>query len=254
MEPEFRKQLTDLLRDKKSGSSLLSKRVREILSLIPVEDQLASARAILKSHGSMASIINAVNLHFLEREGHPITIPPYLPNRIQDFWQMNRARIIWCTLSMSHWVIQTLKAAPQPLELFIGISNPQKEGRLTHQHLRESHPATILEDTHLCSMVEHCDGILLGADVITEVSVVNKMGSKALAIAANYYQKPLYIVSSGDKYLSNNLQPFYSPKGTQRKSRMIQYFEPIPMELVTHICLTSDKWEFPASTSLKQIF
>ena len=149
--------------------------------------------------------------------------------------------------------IELLKRSQNKLDLKIGISYPDKEGLITFERLKDLHDIQIYEDNKLASEVKNVDGVILGADLLTEDFIVNKTGSFSLAIAAKYFNKPLFIISSGDKYLNDELYPFFRLKFKKRKSGIVHYFESVPLTLITKIHLTSTSFKFPISETLRRI-
>ena len=134
---------------------------------------------------------------------------------------------------MSHWVIECLKYNQSRCEVKIGISHPEKEGMNTREMLTKYHDVQVYEDTGLVAETERSDGIILGTDMIGEKHIVNKSGSFALALAAKYFKKPIYILSSGDKTLTEELHPFFRMKKVKHQTGWTHCFEKVPVELVT---------------------
>lgn len=252
--PEFHKALKDILRDNRSGSTYLSEKIERVFPFIPEHDFQKTISEILTSHSSMASVINRVNRLCLQREGKRIENNRDVSrSTYRTFWRENRAKKTWITLSMSHWVIECLKACPDKCRIKIGISYPDREGLWTAEKLNGFHRVEIHEDGFLCSEVEKSDGVLLGADLITQGEIVNKTGSLCLALAAKYYRKPLYIISSGDKFLTRELTPFYKIKKVERGNRTVHYFESLPREMVSKLYLTTAARDLSLSETLKEL-
>ena len=110
-----------------------------------------------------------------------------------------------------------------------------------------------MEDNKLSSEIENSDAVILGADLITEDYIVNKTGSFSLGLAAKYFNKPYYIISSGEKFLSEYLIPFYKIKTGKNNNQIIHYFEKVPLNWVTKIYLTSTKYNLPLSNFMQQL-
>jgi translation initiation factor 2B subunit (eIF-2B alpha/beta/delta family) len=251
---EFGQSINAIIKDKTSGSSFIANQIEKIFPFIPENIFASTIKKIMVIHSSMASVINRINYLCLEREHRKLSRTEVNGEKIlRDFWNDNQNKKNWITLSMSHWVIECFKTNKKRLNLKVGISYPDREGLITFDSLKDVHNIEIYEDSRLCLEARESDGILLGADLITKDAVVNKTGSFPLAIAARFFKKPLYIVSSGDKFLSNDLLPFYRPKLKKRKSRLIHYFEPIPLELVSKIYLTTSISDYPLSETLRKM-
>lgn len=238
-------EIEAVLKDKTSGSSLLASRIEKIFPLIPENELAHTVQRILKTHGAMAAVINRLNRLCLEREGQEVAVSEDISEAtFRQFWQENKERQNWLSLSMSTAVIRCFKRSPHRLHIKIGISYPDREGQVTHQRLKDDHQVVIYEDRQLASEVEHIDAVLLGADLITDQFVVNKSGSFALASAAQYFAKPLYIITAGDKSLSPELSRFY---------RLTHTFEPVPCRLIGKIYFISRCPPLPTSQTLKAL-
>jgi hypothetical protein len=238
-------EIEAVIKDKTSGSSLLANRIEEIFPLIPQAELAKTVQRILKAHGAMAAVINRLNRLCLEREGQRVPASEDISeSTFGQFWQENRERQEWLSLSMSGAVIRCFKSSPRRLHIKLGISYPDKEGRITHEQLKDDHQVVIYEDRKLASEVENSDALLLGADLVTDQFVVNKSGSLALASAAQYFAKPLYIITTGDKSLSPELSRFH---------RLIHTFEPVPRRLISKIYFTSRCPPLPTSRTFKAL-
>ncbi len=248
----FEKELKEIINDKKSGSSYIAKKVESLFPIIPETKLKESIKKILKAHSSMAAVINKINFLCLKKEG--FTIKEEKESKIFDeFIKENGKRKNWITLSMSYWVIELFKRIKQRLNIKVGISYPAKEGLITYDYLSEYHNIKVYEDSRLSNEVKECDGIVLGADLITEEFVVNKIGSFPIALAAKYYDKPVYVISSGDKYLTKELLKFFRIKKRERGNRVIDIFEDVPIKLIDKIYLSSKPYKYPVSECLKNI-
>ena len=170
-----------------------------------------------------------------------------------EFWKENKNMKNWITLSMSYWVIELFKHTKKKLNIKVGISYPDKEGLITHNYLSKFHSISVYEDGRLANEVKDSDGIVLGADLLTDKFIINKIGSFPLALAAKYYNKPLYVISSGDKYLTDELLEYFKIKRKGRGNRVIDIFEDVPLELINKIYLTSAPYKYPISECLKTI-
>jgi len=251
---QIKEKINQIVNDKISGSTYIASKIKNIFPLIPEKIFIPTITRFLESHSSMASIINRINFLCLQKEGKVVDKTPDISKKIfQSFWKDNQNRKNWITLSMSHSVIECFRCNPERQNIILGISYPDKEGIYTYRKLKVFHNTTIMEDGKLISEMEHSDGVILGADLITDDFVVNKTGSYSLGLAADYFNKPFFIMSSGEKLLGENLIPFYKLKIREQNSRVIHYFERIPRNWITKIFLTSKTYNFPLSSSLKQI-
>lgn len=120
------------------------------------------------------------------------------------------------------------------------------------ERLSGGHRVMAMEDMCLPVMVGEVDGVVLGADLLTSDYFVNKIGSYVLGIAASYYKKPLYIITSGDKYLSRPLLSFYHIKERREGMVRTEYFEKVPMKLASSVYLTSAPLDLPLARILSR--
>ena len=251
---EFTQNIKNILHDSTSGSTILSTRIENIFPHIPDDRLHETLDQILSAHSSMAAVINRINYLCLLKEGISPKKPKSFPDEtFKQFWSEKQNYHRWITLSMSHWVIECLKYNQSRCEVKIGISHPEKEGMNTREMLTKYHDVQVYEDTGLVAETEKSDGIILGADMIGEKHIVNKSGSFALALAAKYFKKPIYILSSGDKTLTEELHPFFRMKKVKHQSGWTHCFEKVPVELVTRIYLTTDEWQYPLSNILREL-
>ena len=252
--PELTKNIEKIIQDNRSGSTILSERIEKIFPHIPDDSLHETLARILSAHSSMAAVINRINLLCLRKEGQSTDrIKSFSEETFRQFWSEHQHHHRWITLSMSHWVIECLKYSKIRREIHIGISRPDKEGLVTRKLLREYHSVHVCEDTRLVAETEKSDGIILGADMIGKKHIINKSGSLALAMAAKHYEKPLFILSSGDKTLTEELLPFFKMKKVRHQYGWTHYFEKVPVELVTRVYLTTDEWQYPLSSILKEM-
>lgn len=250
--------ITAIINDHQSGSTFLAHKIGELLKdgfgNLSSAFQLDILQKLLAAHSSLAAVINKLNWLCLKSEGKEIPLPGDIPEKIfQQFWRENKNKKTWILLSNSYWVTRLISGGPPGLHLKIGLSNPDKEGLKTADQLGGSSRVALYEDCHLCGEVEQSDGIILGADLICDDYFVNKIGSFGLALAGKYFSKPLYVISSGDKFLTDELLPFFKIKVEQKGIQEIQYFEKVPLNLTARLYLTSPEYRLPLSRLMKQL-
>jgi len=150
------------------------------------------------------------------------------------------------TLSNSKTVIEILKRLNEQRKIFVtvGESRPQLEGRLMIKELlKDKIKVEIVPDAYLSNVVEKSDAAIIGADIVlSSGDVVNKIGSRSLAIACKYFQKPFYILATTDKF-SNEKK--YSPEKRNENeiwnynhkllTKINYYFEVIEKKLITKV-------------------
>ncbi|UCF07277.1 MAG: translation initiation factor eIF-2B [Thermoplasmata archaeon] len=162
----------------------------------------------------------------------------------------NRHTIL--THSYSATVIDSLVFAHQKGSLFGVIateSRPLFEGRRTAQLLSEAGiEVTLIADMAAFYLLDDVDIILTGCDCVCENGVVNKVGTKGLAIAAAQFNVPFYVLCERNKFLSSRY--LKEPKIEEKDPREIleipsviavknMYFDITPHRFITDM-ITED--------------
>lgn len=116
---------------------------------------------------------------------------------------LKNKRIVF-TLSNSQTVFEIIKLwneENKKIKVIIAESRPKFEGRiLAKQLLRLGISVTLIPDFQSAEYIAKSDIILIGADkVMKNGDVVNKIGSKCIAILAKYINKPFMVISSAKK-------------------------------------------------------
>ena len=106
-------------------------------------------------------------------------------------------------------------------------SLPLGEGEALHRFLLENNINSQLIEDSEASLYIHCiDFVIIGADMITENYVVNKIGSLQLALLARHFSKPIYVICSKSKFIDERLVDF---------SCLDRYFEKFDRDLITEM-------------------
>lgn len=129
------------------------------------------------------------------------------------------------------------------LEVIVSESRPVFEGRILADKLDNLGIKTILiTEAMIPQWLQKADCVIIGADkVLPNGDVVNKIGSKLLALTAHYYDKPFYVIADQSKKSSINMfsqqQHDSSEIWKTDKSVIIKnyYFEKIENEFITKI-------------------
>ncbi|MBD3384903.1 hypothetical protein GF407_08240 [candidate division KSB1 bacterium] len=129
--------------------------------------------------------------------------------------------------------------------VFITEARPNLEGHKTAMDLANAGiETTLVVDAALSHVVRNSDFICVGADRISETSVINKIGTKALALLSREATKPIYVISSENKFLPDQikmrdeaLHPSSEIDSEQRENLHYwnKYFEDIPLTLFTGV-------------------
>ena len=151
------------------------------------------------------------------------------------------------TLSRSGTVSEILKLWHQRnnnLRVVICESRPKFEGRLMAKELADKGISVeLITDAMMGLIVPNVDAAIIGADIVLKNgNVVNKVGSKLLALLCREYKKPFYVVTSHSKLSKRKI---FKPKKENpqeiwdRKVKNLSmsniYFEEIEKKLITKI-------------------
>ncbi len=105
------------------------------------------------------------------------------------------------TLSRSGTVLDALRAA-EPSRVFVAESRPAREGVSVGEVLADDCPVTLHTDAAAAHVLasEPIDWVVVGADtILPDGAVVNKTGTRAVAIAADRAGVPVSVVAATDK-------------------------------------------------------
>jgi len=92
-------------------------------------------------------------------------------------------------------------------EVYNTETRPLYQGRKTAKELsRAKIKVTTFVDSAMRNAIVKSDMVLLGADAILSDSVINKIGSGAIAELAKLHKKPLYIVADSWKFSPKNVK------------------------------------------------
>jgi len=120
--------------------------------------------------------------------------------------QLVSAREPWiATLSVSGAVTASLKelaAGGRKVRVLVAESRPRLEGRDTAKALAALGIETwLVADAALPLLVSQASAVWLGADAVTDVGVLNKIGSYTLALAAREHGVPVWAIAVRRKFL-----------------------------------------------------
>jgi translation initiation factor eIF-2B subunit delta len=125
-------------------------------------------------------------------------------------------------------------------------SRPMLEGRSVAEAVASlGIPVMVVADAAAALAMERVDIALVGADKITPVNLINKIGTRMIALAAREKSLPLYGVCDSSKFIAEDL--FGTRLGAQRDDREVWadspkgvtvsnvYFEPTPIRYFSGI-------------------
>ena len=151
------------------------------------------------------------------------------------------------TLSRSGTVLEILKLWHQKnknIRVVVCESRPKFEGRLMAESLAESGIKTeLITDAMMGIYILKVDAALIGADIILKNgNVINKVGSKSLALLCKAYRKACFVAATKSKLSATNEFKLKNEDPNEVFSRKVQnitvsniYFEEIDKSLITKI-------------------
>lgn len=162
------------------------------------------------------------------------------------------------TFSNSSTTAQTIISchnAGWNMHVFCGEGRPVMEGVLQAKKLhRAGVPVTLLTDAALMSRITEVQAVWVGGDSLSYEGLVNKVGSKALAMLAKRQSIPFISMMGLDKLLSSDLYPFlkFLPQNPREVTAddaddlviINEYYERIPLDMVDYI-FTQDGLDHP---------
>lgn len=141
-------------------------------------------------------------------------------------------------------VLKLWKEKNKNLKVVISESRPGNEGKLfAKELLKFGIKVELISDAMTALYVPQVDAALIGADEILKNSnVINKVGSKALALLCKEHKKPFYVVATKSKFSGRtkfSAQKADPSKLWNYKSEGLTvsniYFEKIEKKLITKI-------------------
>lgn len=112
------------------------------------------------------------------------------------------------TFSSSGSILSILKKAKEEegkkFEVIVSESRPMFEGRLLAKFLGNAGiPVTLITDAAMGVFAKEATLFLVGADSISEVTFVNKVGTKYLCFLSKEHKIPLYVACERSKFISD---------------------------------------------------
>ncbi len=226
--------------DKISGASELSMKAIKCISTFSRafeaetskkyhEGMIAIGKQLIEAQPSMAPLFNSVNrvLLVVENElkrgvsvkelksstksasedllSHSKDAIKNIKKQVADFLE-DKSKIL--THSYSSTVLESLKFAHQEgrdIEVIVTESRPLFEGRRTAKILAENgFKVVLIADMASFHFLNEVNMILFGTDCICKNGIINKIGTKGLAMAVSHYEIPFYFLSEKSKFLPSN--------------------------------------------------
>ena len=211
-------QLNHILNNKKLGSSELVRLLNIFFLSIKnkkpeIREAAKQAKIKLGHFEAVNNYLNTLNsilkrknhtelINFLsEHSNQEITKVGIIFNKIYPHLK-NLESVI--TLSRSGTVLEILKLwhkKNKRIKVVVCESRPMLEGRLMSVELADNGiKVELITDAMMGICINGVDVAIIGADtVLKNGNVVNKTGSKALAVLCNKYKKPFYVVTTKSK-------------------------------------------------------
>ncbi|MFC6989736.1 NUDIX domain-containing protein [Haloplanus sp. GCM10025708] len=199
--------------DETHGSAWISRRALDVLRDAAAvaddwDDVAAVARDLRAARPSMAAVENRVNRVLSTADRTPDAVRRGAEAAIEAACDAGdeaaataaeRLSGTVATLSRSGTVLSALRSARPAV--VVGESRPAREGVDAAERFAEAGlDATLTTDAALSALVGGVDSVLIGADaVLADGSVVNKVGTRALALSAARADVPVYAVAAAAK-------------------------------------------------------
>jgi initiation factor 2B subunit 1/2 family protein len=206
--------------DPRSGAAQLARRAAAALSVLEEGELLDALGVLLAGHPSMAPLwrLGTVLLGSADHPGAGRRFVEEL-DREKDAAVAVAAAAIgrrvvtisWTSMVIGALVRRAAAGPPEELEVLCSRSEPEGEGAMTADALREHGiDAQVVSDAEALERVPGMDAVVTGADAVTPGGVVNKAGTRALAAAARRAGIP-WIVVAGQSKLVGAEVPVVAP-------------------------------------------
>lgn len=143
------------------------------------------------------------------------------------------------TMSYSGTIMTSLlhQKNENEVHVLVAESLPGGEGRITAKKLfKHNIPVKLIPDSMIGSVIDEVDCCIIGADAITPIGVMNKVGTRALAATCMSAGKTLYVLSSEFKIANlEKMNLMRTTKGGEGYPELSQMFEITPLDLIDHI-------------------
>ena len=146
--------------------------------------------------------------------------------------------------SYSATVLEVLKALHRRGNLTVTVAEslPMGEGAMFAEALINCGiKIEIICDSMVFEWMDKADAFICGADMVGPLGIFNKMGSRAIATAANLTSKKVLVVCDSMKICPVNVKKFIVKKEPTGKDvfRSIQMFELFPLNMISSVITES---------------
>ena len=273
MDPSIDQAIAALAEDTVSGAAAISERAADVLvrractgeAASPDafrQELLATGWALIQAQPAIAPIVNLVNavLWRLEREETPARLRQAVIEATDQFkHQMKQHKlqvaeealglisenstIVTMTYSstVQHALLHAQRAG-RHFSVICAESRPTYEGRDTAEKLASyGIPVTLMVDVAVVVAVADVQLVLVGADMLTNTGVISKVGTRALALAAQQKGVPLYSLCSSKKFLPSG---FNAPAQKERSPEIVWPDAPSSVRVCNHFTDVTPLHEF----------
>ncbi len=187
--------------DRSSGSSELARTAARLLAAarqagLRGGDLERLAARLARAHPTMAAVWNV--LHAPDAERLARHMGRQARRAARHARQLLPSGGLVVTISYSATVIEALRGSS--CRVIVAQSLPGGEGERTAERLNANGRwAAVMPDATMGQWIAAADAVLLGADAVTPRGIVNKVGSRLLALAARAERVPCYVVADGSK-------------------------------------------------------
>ncbi len=258
MRNNFQNRLNEILADNKSGSSDLVSAIilllkEKLIAGESVEEEIKIISERLHEFAIIDSLMkNLKNTPVSERlvllnkfKKEQSSVYKIIYEKLKP--RLENAPVI-TTLSNSRTIVEIMELIfldfPS-VSVYVSESRPVNEGVIMGETLADiGLDVTIVTEAMLPEFVSRSDFALVGADkILSNGKVINKVGSRLLAILCGFYGKPFYVAADKRKFTDDKLfiqkphpsDEIYSSESSQIKVAENFYFETIDAELITGI-------------------
>ncbi len=160
--------------------------------------------------------------------------------------QLNKSKVLLHSNSATiHDLFRFFAAHHYQVEVFQTLSAPNNEGlEQAKQVSGAGFKVTLLTEASIGLIFNEVDMVILGADIIHQQGFINKTGSLAIALMAQYFKKPLYVAADSRKIWQQQYGPLPTYNNMQDPNEIATienegmyilnyYFEEVSGNLVT---------------------
>lgn len=231
------KSLDRILNDKTSGSAELVNKLNryfipKVMSNKSINYEITLAKKYLSHFAVINNFLNRMEKqlkkndqssllnYLIEYRYSELNVYKNIFNSLPEIIK-NSKRIL--TLSNSKTILEVLKLLylyNNKIKVIVCESLPECEGRILAKRLiKKGIKAQIIPDSQISRFIEKSDLLLLGCDIILKNGdIINKTGSRNAAVMANYFKKPVVVVSSKAKRINRNS---FQIKGRDKKEKYL---------------------------------